>query len=848
MSTYNGFVYPKIPSHLPTLNLIEQRLISPRVPFMQIRRLRHVNGQCGIYGQIMNVPVEFNTMVKQLPRNIQDDHCFYVHLKKKLIHKTSYVQGLINKSHIKEWLSYLLSTPLYIDHDIKIDESFFTDNERTSQLNMDDISEHVSIEDNLVAQQQTLLWNYDYFLSLAPGEDKPVSILMDKHAEELSFPTIYGGQFRTYRDGVTVTPFIQATSELRRTDRRATDPQHLLYIAAKIMKLRVIGCVNVECKHVGQGTLITKETIQSEKYINNYLERNFAFLRCIPNSAWFWSERKKDLFAMIRQLGPPTAFMTLSANETGWENLLKLLYKLKNNGAEISDVFLSQMSYVHKAQLVNEDAVTCAIYFSKMVNCLLKVMQLKKRSPFGKYRVLNYFKRIEFQHRGSTHAHILLWLENVPEDLLSNDPEVIKLIDELVSVSASEASGNIKLVTHKHTFACYKKINPNKKQECRFGAPFMPTKKTINLIPMKDTDPDYSEALFKEYKKRFKFIRNNLENFDYKNFDEFYSHNDIISDDHYYNIIRAGINRPKLFYKRTPAEKWHNTFNPFVLHHLKSNMDFQIILDKYACATYIVEYINKHNRGISNLQRQIIDLMEEHPEFDIVDITKKMSFDILQSVEMTAQEAAWYLLREPTTKSSEVTVYIPTVFPTERKREALDDDCTNVLNENWFDKYEKRPEELRDVTLAQFVAHYYPNKKGTYSKRDTARIIRYRNYDMADNYNDYRREMVLLHVPFQSEENDVIAENKFIQIYEDNKDAILERRKEFESFDLEKTLEICRQLCRENDEEQEDEELAGDILHERDPYGLLLPYTNSTSNVDLQNASLHKLGAMAKKR
>ncbi|CAG5043985.1 unnamed protein product [Parnassius apollo] len=96
MSTYNGFAYPKIPSHLPTLNLIEQRLISPRIPFMQIRRLRHVNGQYGIYGQIINVPVEVNTMVKQLPRNIEDDHCFYVHLKKKLIHKTSYVHGLIN--------------------------------------------------------------------------------------------------------------------------------------------------------------------------------------------------------------------------------------------------------------------------------------------------------------------------------------------------------------------------------------------------------------------------------------------------------------------------------------------------------------------------------------------------------------------------------------------------------------------------------------------------------------------------------------------------------------------------------------------------------------------------------
>lgn len=82
----------------------------------------------------------------------------------------------------------------------------------------------------------------------------------------------------------------------------------------------------------------------------------------------------------------------------------------------------------------------------------------------------------------------------------------------------SEASGNIKLVTHVHTITCYKKMDPNKKQEYRFDAPFMPTKKIITLIPTNDTDPDFSEALFKEYKKRFKLIRINLENFDYKDF------------------------------------------------------------------------------------------------------------------------------------------------------------------------------------------------------------------------------------------------------------------------------------------------------------------------------------------
>ncbi|GFV25469.1 hypothetical protein TNCV_1147391 [Trichonephila clavipes] len=51
LSKYNGLVYPEIPGHLSTLDLISERLISPRIPFMQIRRSRHVLGQFGILGK-----------------------------------------------------------------------------------------------------------------------------------------------------------------------------------------------------------------------------------------------------------------------------------------------------------------------------------------------------------------------------------------------------------------------------------------------------------------------------------------------------------------------------------------------------------------------------------------------------------------------------------------------------------------------------------------------------------------------------------------------------------------------------------------------------------------------------
>jgi len=470
----------------------------------------------------------------------------------------------------------------------------------------------------------------------------------------------------------------------------------------------------VAFKHIGLNTNITREQIQSNEYINNCIESNLAFLRSIPNSTWYWAQRKKDLFAMIRQNGRPTAFMTLSANEIGWTNLIQLLYKLANKGADISERGASELSFIEKSTLINEDAVTCAIYFNKLVNVLLTILQSKECSPFGRYRVAEYFKRIEFQHRGSPHAHILLLLENAPDNMIDeNNSEVIHLIDSLVSVSASQASGNIKLQTHKHTFTCYKKIVANKPQKCRFEAPFMPCRKTLNLTPMQKTDEH-----FQRYAKKYAEIRSNLESTDYDNIDDFYEKNNIQSDDEYRNILRAGITRPKIFYKRSPTEKWHNPFNPFVFNILRSNMDFQIITEEYSCAAYVVEYGNKTNRGVSNLQRKIIEIMKEHPEFDIVDITRKMSVDMLNSVEMSSQEAAWYLLREPMSKSSVVVIYINTVWPIERQRirktqkelSELDENSTDIWKEDWFDKYQRRPDELSDITLAQFVSKYYKNK------------------------------------------------------------------------------------------------------------------------------------------
>ncbi|GBM13725.1 hypothetical protein AVEN_89992-1 [Araneus ventricosus] len=61
LSRTNGFIYPDRPD-LQSLDPISERLISPRLPFIQIRRLRS-EGYAG-FGQVINVQVDVNTIVQ----------------------------------------------------------------------------------------------------------------------------------------------------------------------------------------------------------------------------------------------------------------------------------------------------------------------------------------------------------------------------------------------------------------------------------------------------------------------------------------------------------------------------------------------------------------------------------------------------------------------------------------------------------------------------------------------------------------------------------------------------------------------------------------------------------------
>ena len=141
----------------------------------------------------------------------------------------------------------------------------------------------------VAARQRAFMWDENKCLSIAPGQHKlPLNVIYDEHAEELSFPQIYYGVPRLYNMQHDPTPYTVAISEIRRRDRRGVTPDHILYMAMKIMRLRVSLGMKYSFRCIAQNENITRKNLEDRKFLEESVNKNFTFLKSIPNSVQYW--------------------------------------------------------------------------------------------------------------------------------------------------------------------------------------------------------------------------------------------------------------------------------------------------------------------------------------------------------------------------------------------------------------------------------------------------------------------------------------------------------------------------------------------------------------------------------
>ena len=307
----------------------------------------------------------------------------------------------------KDWVANLKlsaaeSVQEFIQNDLaslERDEISQVPQEQAIDCDSDSFSE-VDEQDRNIGNMDTLLDDANPFsdatYTFAPGEgQKPLSLYQDPDAEYLAFPTIFCGQRRVNNEDREVKDVNYSDIvkwELRNVDRRAANNvPNIFFKMKKIQMKQVTDKVAFAVRRFkGQGKKITAEQALDPEAVKNLvrLDEGYHIFRTLRNSPPYLEAKKKEVFAMIRQLGLPTWFGSFSSADTRWTDLLRILVQL-NEGKTITDDEAKSMSWSERTKLVQQDPVTCVRYFDHRVQEFIKTVLKSDHHPIGKLRAFS---------------------------------------------------------------------------------------------------------------------------------------------------------------------------------------------------------------------------------------------------------------------------------------------------------------------------------------------------------------------------------------------------------------------------------------------------------------------------
>ena len=509
----------------------------------------------------------------------------------------------------------------------------------------------------------------------------------------------------------------------------------------------------------------------TDEHVRN--DKAYKFLRNVRGSPAYYQQTFYDLLAMIRQLGTPTWFLTLSAADMRWPDVIQNIPK--RYGVIYSDEDVAKLSFEDKSNWLRRDPVTAARHFQYRLNVFFNEFLKSSAQPLGK--IADYAIRIEFQARGSPHAHTVIWIEDAPKFDKDDDEKVCNFINRYISCNIPSEDGKLKdlvllLQQHKHSSYCRR----NKK--CRFNFPQPPSSKT--LIAKPDTANNSALETLGKVRKLLVNVKTDV------SLDELLSLANITSKE-YHNALSVSNRGDTIVLKRDPCDCNINNYNPAVMLAWQANMDIQYIVNAYACIMYVASYIMKTERSMGELLKKVSNEVRTE---DLMTQLRKVGSAFLTHREVSAQETVYRILSLPMKQLSRSVVFINTnpkheriaVLKTKDKLSQLDKNDTDVFFKSLIDRYQHRPQSVQSMCLAEFAATYvtyYRNDDvndvlppadpeitstkikltgglGVMSTRCREAVIRFRQYNKDAEPNEYYRAKLMLYLPWYDEDKDLI--------------------------------------------------------------------------------------------
>ena len=623
-------------------------------------------------------------------------------------------------------------------------------------------------------------------ICVAPAEgEKPLNIMTDSNFEAMSNPDKFPYGVGTYSSErprkLTYRKYFN--QRLLDVDGRFSRDLDYLFVAQYIVEAKQVSDDgNNFVWRQKPSRQFTAAQARNQTVLNQYVrkDRAYSFMKNIRGSPPYYQRTFYDLLAMIRQLGTPTWFFTLSAADLKWPDMIQTI--AKQYGVHYTDDEVAKLSFDEKSNWLKRNPVTAARHFHYRLTVFFQGFLKSTAKPLGE--IADYAIRIEFQARGSPHAHCVIWVKDAPEYGVDHDSQVCDFIDQYVSCKLPKEDGKLRelvllLQQHKHSSYC------KRNKSCRFNFPKPPSSKTLIAKSSEDDDDDVVAQNVAVLSKVQKLIAEGNTDM---SLDDLLDKAEV-SESEYTQALEVSSKGNVVVLRREPNECSVNNYNPSVMLAWQANMDIQFVLNAYACVMYVASYIMKTERSMGELLKRVAT---EARTDELKIQLRKVGSAFLTHRELSAQEAVYRLLSIPMKQLSRSVVFVDTnpkneriaVLKSNESLSQLDDSDTNVFQKSLIDRYQHRPRQFQSMCLAEFAAKYVVKYErddgecdalpasesdttstqitltdgfGKMNKRRVEAVIRFRKYNKETDPSNWYRAKLMLYYPWYNEQTDLLG-------------------------------------------------------------------------------------------
>lgn len=308
-----------------------------------------------------------------------------------------------------------------------------------------------------------------------------------------------------------------------------------------------------------------------------------------------------------------------------------------------------------------------------------------------------------------------------------------------------------------------------------------------------------------------------------------------VSEELYQQALSQSPKSATIILQRKPSECNVNQYNEIIIRAWQANIDLQLVIDHYACIHYVVSYVTKDKREMGQVLKAAAEGLGDPGTKEKM---KRCANQFLHMREVSAQESAFRLLGLPLHKATFTSVFVSTDFKKNQVTlmkphhviEQLDDDDEDIFAKNIIDRYEGRPCELDNMSLAEFArsCELYRGKKsadqeensddgcqedehvekrpvlflqnglGKIRKRNKPAIVRYHSFSKVKQPEKYYHSLLMLFIPWRHEVEDLLQSNEsYAQSYIELEERIASTRKLLENHGDEIDAAILRKMDRQ---------------------------------------------------